>query len=479
MSVYKYPESQVIDEVTFTKNAKGGVRAYLHADDGVVSDHACQIIDALRKQDFECVPYNLDGKPVVEVRGFKRESDLLGMLGQNEWIKGKAQIIPDKTDRITLMDKIAKRSLQASGATYLAGDFGFIRYGHREKDNLVKAGGLSYFLGTLALLFYGRNDQSNLQVHDLAKSIEQFAKREDIDVPPGSVVHALAQDKKSQNILERMNEFGQRHPSEMFNSVTALAGAFVATAAYRNKVKFTPTALMDAKAIREMRHEGWMDVGLGATTVGAGLLATLVKEKKHDPDDPPLKGLKWVKQKLQEHPLAIAGGGYLVATLCHAASTCKAYIEAKRVKDAVRLASVPDRAFFVAMAFVSEVLLGISSKGHGEGVVSDSSVDNSAIAIAAELIAHQPVEQQDKLIAQMAQFLGEQKVLALKDQELRRTLQQQVEGMRTNLWAQRGSLKDQFCGAVDAPVIMSAKTQTWQSKVAPAHNVPLQPQFSV
>ncbi len=108
---------------------------------------------------------------------------------------------------------------------------------------------------------------------------------------------------------------------------------------------------------------------------------------------------------------------------------------------------------------VAELLLAISSKGHGEGVKSDNSVDNTIISLAAELIVKQPKAMQNYLIDHMADFLARPDVLALKDTDTSRILRQQVEAMRNNPWAQAS-------GKVRlAEPTPSTETPVWQAKM--------------
>jgi hypothetical protein len=166
----------------------------------------------------------------------------------------------------------------------------------------------------------------------------------------------------------------------------------------------------------------------------SGLFATVVKEKKRDPDDPPAKGLAGLWERMREHPLAVAAAGYTVSTAFHAGSTWKAYREAKRTGDQLRLRSVPGRALFVSMAFLSEFLLAISSKGHGEGVQSDASVRDSALSLAADMVASQPRDTQAALVDSLADFMSRPDVLAMKNERARALLHEQVEAMRRNPW---------------------------------------------
>ncbi|MGE0755175.1 MAG: hypothetical protein AB7L92_08465, partial [Alphaproteobacteria bacterium] len=439
MSVYSYPQSDVIKEITFRKNAQGGMRAYLHARPDADPATIKEILDHLNGRKMDCIPGSLDGKPVLEVRGFKNEKKFRAAVKQ--WIPGEPRIMLEPSDQITMMDKFRKRTLQASGVSYLVGDYGFVKYGLREADKLVVAGAISYFLGTLSLVFYGRNDKSDLQVKDFAQSLKHHLESENIQPTPGSALHE-ATKPEVKDPAQKFHEFMKRYPSEAFNSVTALAGVFVAASAYKHKVKFVSNGHLDAQALREIKHEGWMDFGLGSITAASGVLATLVKEKKPDPDDPPARGLNWLKQQIQAHPLAIAGGGYTIATMCHAASTYKAYKEAKRLGDKKRLASVPNRALFVGAAFLSEFLLAISSKGHGQGVTSDESVQRSVISLAASLVTMYPDDKKETLIKDLSAFLSKPEVLALKTSDIEKDLRQEVNNLEKNPWVITKGLND-------------------------------------
>ena len=476
MSVYSYPESKAIDQVTFKTTANGAVRAYLHASTDADTATVKTILDALKGKGFECVAFTFEGKDMLEIRGFKREANLLSLLKANQWVSGKVDIAADE-EKLTLFEKFKKRTLQLSGVSYVIGDIGLWSYGVGEKDPLVKAASIAYFLGTLSLIFYGRNDQSDLQVHDLAKDLEKFLAEEKIALPEGSALHAVATDQKK-SAAQSLHEFGKRYPSEMFNTVTALAGVFMFLSSYK-KLKIPFAAGGDLKAFHEMRGEAWMDLGLGGITAASGTFATVVKEKKHDPDSPPAKGFAWLWEKMREHPLAVAGVGYTIATLCHAGSTWKAWREAKRINDHERLKSVPMRGLFVGAALVSEFLLAISSKGHGEGVVNDASVDHSVIAIAAEVIARQPAEAREPLLQIIGKFLGEQKSLAMKDEEVIDALRKQVESSCNNPWVKAHGDCEAIAPPIEPETLAEIQEKpiladAWQAKMNAAKQQPAQ-----
>jgi hypothetical protein len=190
--------------------------------------------------------------------------------------------------------------------------------------------------------------------------------------------------------------------------------------------------------VHKMHHTAnKLDIGLGTMTASAGAVATLIREKSPDPDEPPKKGPEALWEWVQEHPMSIAGVGLMAATMCHAVSTGIEYkIGATSGKSAII-----DRGTFVLSNLMAELLITISSKGHGAGVTSDPSVAESIIAVAADLIARQPVDLQPKLIESLCEYLGRPDVLAMKNEEVASRLTHQVEALRKNPWAQSMTLR--------------------------------------
>ncbi|MDE3015617.1 MAG: hypothetical protein KGI29_01665 [Pseudomonadota bacterium] len=465
MSIYRYSHPGVIDEVTFRKTANGAMRAYLHAREGADEAALQDIARILTDADFECVPFMFDGKPTMEVRGFKRETGLLALLGRKEWIGGGPVIEQEKTDHIGLVDRLKKRTLQGSGALYTIGDYNFFRYGFKQSKWEEMLAGIMYGAGTLSLSAFGRNDQSDKQVRDLSRSIVRHLMKESRKLPKECGWEHILEDKNKSALGNTIDLF-RHYPSEMFNLFTGLAGACVAAGAFSHKLRHGAAGMPDALAISRMKLSGWLDVGLGVMTMASTAIGGLVEEKAHDPDRPQEKGVQAVLDWARERPLTIAGAGLMVSTGCHAVSTYIDHLEARRLKkSANEIGAIKNRAWFVATNLAAEFLLAISSKGHGEGVVNDSSVDNSVIALAANLIVRQPPRMQNELVDYMAQFLGKPDVLAMRDEEVTALLRAQVEAMRKNPWAMaEDALPDQ------PNVVTPAKagSTAWQDKIAAA-----------
>lgn len=509
MSVYSYPQSKVIDEVAFRKSEGGHTRAYLHAHAGADGKTLYDIICRLRDQGWQCVPYSIEGKPALEVEGFKQPADLTALLQNNQWVTGSPIYAKGKEDKLSLKDKIKKRSLAASGAFYLVGDASFATYGYKGGSALNTIAGGLYGAGTLSLLTGGRKDPSDLQVRDISRRLAQYLKEHGEALPQECSLDSIVADH-DKGLIQKADDLLRRYPSELMNLFFAAAGICIASSAYKSNIKGTAAAheieevfqrklekftkslpktqlakadLTHMRAEVEHsvhlnhRREGWLDIGLGSMTSLSGLFAMMVKEKAPDPDAPKKEGMGAVWEYVQKKPLAIAGVGYMVSTMCHAVSTAIAWNHASNDKRK----SVKFRANFIVMNLIAELLLAISSKGHGEGVKSDKSVDNTVLSLAAELIAKQPVKLQDELIQHVTRFLGRPDVLALKDDEAGRILRQQVEAMRQNPWAMAAPAAGKAPEpAAPAPEAKKSAASAWQARLADAaaQSQP-QPQLSV
>ncbi|MFO0389751.1 MAG: hypothetical protein ACK502_08565 [Alphaproteobacteria bacterium] len=502
MSVYKYPESQVIDEVVFKKTAQGAVRAYLHAKDDIPSEKVHEIRDVFKQNGWQAVAFNLDGKSTLEVRGLKTEKKFLELLNEHKWVSGNSDHQKNPEDRISFMDKFRKTSLQSSGVAMAIADIGFIIYGlkeakihkaidptHEKRDFREALAGFSYLTGSTLLTLYGRNDQSDLQVRDVAGAMLKHAKDKGLIIPDDSALTSIGTPKK-ENTLGKLNNFLRQHPSEVGNMSYFTAGLLIAWSALTNRALAKPRPEMTAKQISEMRKGGWGDTALGTTTMASGLIGTFFKEKAPDPDAPHKEGIAKWWDNFMRSPLAIAGAGYVGSTLCHAYTT---YTERKEALRAVadtslsakehmladmKVKAVPWRVLFIGATLVGEALLIMSSKGHGEGVQIDDTVDQSIYAISADLIARQPAEMRAGLIDYMSGYLADPKVLGGDRQKIAAELKVDIDNMLKNPWALKSAKTQETVVIPDVTHSKTIESSTWQSKISAQPAAGSQPQLS-
>ncbi len=477
------------------RTANGALRAYVHACPDIGPGKIEEVLQTFKSKDYECIPFTVNEKPVIEVRGFKREAELLTLMDKSNFIDDAPQVTKLKEDNPSWGDLLSKRSLQLSGAAMMVADVGFAMYGAKGKRWEDTLAGLSYLTGSAVLTAYGRNDQSDLQIREGAQLILDHAKIKGLTVPEDTAISTVGA-ARHETPLRKVDNFFRAHPSEIGNMMYVVAGGLIAKAALHHRALAKPRPEMTPKQIHEMRKGGWGDTALGSVTIASGLTATMFKEKAKDPDA--TEGHKaspgGVVDWIRESPLRAASYGYIGSTLCHAYTTFIERKEAQRIlKDSSaslkevghakdHMKAIPWRVLFVSATLVGEALLSISSKGHGEGVVSDNTVDHSIVAVAAELIIKQPKHMQEDLIKEMGKYLGLPEVLALKDEEAIARLRRQVEEMRCNPWATKipsaSPDAQHLPGSKEAAMAAAKLTtpkgdmQAWQGKVAAADKAP-------
>lgn len=422
MSIYRYSQGSVIDEVTFVKSDGGSLRAYLHALPDTSDKTLAYISLAMAKRGWQTVPNSINGKPTLEIRGFGRKTQINDILSENGWTKGAAQVTEDKKDNTRLWDKLRKRSLFLSGISFMISDACYTIYGQKDKSPLNAAAGLAYMAGGVASSVFARKDTPDLQIKEIAGRMANHMQAQNIQLPDDCALNSIIKDKHK-GLIKTSDDFFRRYPSELTNGLFGLAGALIATDAIKE--------LRSATATAHNKSVAPLEIALGATTMASAAFGSLVQEKAHDPDTPKKHGLPGVWEWIQERPLMVTGIGYLVSSGFHIASTIKDYTGG----DSEKKTAAKWRMGFIGWTILGEVLISISSKGHGNGVVSDKSVGDSVISLSADLIAKQPPAQHDHLIDYMSGFLGREDVLARKDIDVKDLLRTQVELVKKNPWA--------------------------------------------
>lgn len=430
MPLYLYAQPSVLDRVTVIKTEKGGYRGYLHLSPGISPTASQKIRHTLDGKGWQTIPIIFNGQPMLEVRAFKHENQLINVLNDNQWINNNFRKLPAPGDILSARDIIAERSLQGSGLAYIASDISFILYGMKNASTFDMIGGWSYLLGTLALVGYGRNDNSSRDIKELSQEMVSYLQKHNHVIPKDSALARLA-EHKDKTLIGKFDDFLSRYPAETWSALTFIAGACIATASVKHKFPHADNSWKKLSA--------WLDVGLGSMTMASTSIGMFVTEKHPDPDAPPPKNeleklLLWV----QERPLRIMGYGLMMSTICHLFSTAIDYKLAKSGLERDKIIKgIPYRAAFVALSLTAEFLMSISSKGHGEGVETDKSVENSMISIAAEMISRESPELHEYLIQHMTKFLGDPSALGSKNINVERELREAVHHINKNPWANR------------------------------------------
>lgn len=446
MSIYKYQEpGSAIQEVAIRKTAGGGARAFLFAKDDISSGQVAQIKSILEGKHLSCVANEDDGRACLEVRGCKDPKVLEALLKPAGFMKGNAQVQKDENDKFSLKEFTRNNMVFIYGLINIVADAGMIAYGRIMKDvnkTLGKksawedeASGWAYSAGSVAFTAFGRGDKSDFHARDIAVALKKEMQQRGIDLPLDSAAASFESIREKQGFFKKSQSYLLKGGSDAGNIATGTAGGLLLLGAVRN-------------AKDEKTKERLVEGMLGTTTLLSGYGAALVKERAPDPENPPTTTFGKVKQWIQERPNRLAGYGYMVSTAAHAYKAYEGYKEAPNNKDLLSAGLVTQarrghkfRGAFAGLNFLGEIILASASKGHGSGVVSDSSVEDTALAITADAIVRQPAAKRDALVRDLSKnFLANANVLGGEAEDLEAKLYQQVHKLEENPWYQKGKV---------------------------------------
>ena len=459
MVKFVYSAGSAIDDVQVLKNSTGGLRAYVHAAANSNAEQLAATKRAFETSGFKTVATVVDDRPVLEVRGFKKPSDITRVLMSEKAVTGVDKIQHEAGDKRSSREKMRNATLTMAGLSYNIGDIGYMSYAFDKFDmhnkplhllpenmhadqkmqnffNMMDiVAGAGYAIGSLALTRYGHSDHSQAMIENNAKKVKSYLAENGIEVPKDSMLAVNSKEKK-QSFLGKIDHFCRKYPSEVFNGIYIFVGIFLgASAAYRavraHTLAHANPLKIDSELLKTAKVEA-LDVGLGAMTFASALTGLAVKERKIEPEER-RHGLGRVLDWIEEKPLRATGVGYAISTGFHGYSTYKNI----KMGDLVAKKTFIGRGIFVAANVVSEALLFISSKGHGEGVKPDPSVDQTVIAATAELIHKQPEAERASLTQRLAGYMASNEVLDGKAEDIAKQLNAHVKSYQNNPWVSK------------------------------------------
>jgi len=445
---YFFDSPSAVASVDVVKQASGSKAAYIHARDGADLQALAQVQTLLAGHGYLTVPMERSGEAVLEVRRFSSDESLLSQLQQAGAVAGKPARMENNGKPVSWWDWCKHHTYEMCLGLYILGDTSYFKYGVEEQKQFRKNygknvpenaySGIAYWLGTAVSIIstWLRGDQSDDEVKKISAHVHgKFAEKN----IAASDNLAQASQKETYDLSGKLKQAFISYPSEIMNLGYAVAGGFLARAAYKKmgiyKAHLAKGGL-DAKTTKKLNEyieSQPYDVALGLTTTAAGLYGALMPERAITEEDKAGKNVfekawLWFTHK----PLSVAAAGYGVSTAIHAKSTLKEWraADTRREKMDVGL-----RGGFVVTNLAAEALMAVSSKGHGDGVKTDDTVENSVVAVTAETIATQAPEQQEKLVQEMSAELASPKIMGGNRERITQTMREQVASMKDNPWA--------------------------------------------
>ncbi|PZP84982.1 MAG: hypothetical protein DI582_07300 [Azospirillum brasilense] len=281
MPKYTYQSGSLIEEVDVIVNERGGARAYLRAAPDASADSLRSIQEELAGKGWFGIATTHEGKPVLEIRGFKGDGQLLNFLRDQHALDGGDAPTKTKADERSFKEKFTAATLKWTGLGYMAGDVAFMTYAGmelhkknkdfantkklvaeakqhgyspeviqdktrhilhhklrdlpalekhiKEAESAVGGGhskiisGLGYAAGSLILFNYGSRDQSATEIKTTTAKIERFLKRDGL-LDPNSDDVLIKQPEPKHGLFGKVHELLKRYPSEALNVVYTVVG---------------------------------------------------------------------------------------------------------------------------------------------------------------------------------------------------------------------------------------------------------------
>jgi hypothetical protein len=417
--------------------------------------------------------------------------------------------------------------------------------------------GLGYAAGSLVLAGYGSRDQSHIEIQKSVQKVERFLKAEGLTSPDSQRTLLQEPEKKNKSLFDHANDTLRRFPSEALNIIYMGVGLALMRSSFKQisklggEIKPATQALESAKktgktggvleeltgtvsGIKKSKREEIIDVGLGTITASSALAGIAIREKKPVEGQKKREGFAGIWDWIQEQPLRLTGYGYMLATAFHGWATFEKWQPDDKEKQALsrlqeatnkkfipnknelkilveqskltekasntieefkfRRNTLKGRGVFIAANVLAEVLLILSSKGHGEGV-RNADVDESVIASTAEYIAKQNPATQEQLVQRLAGYMSSSDVLGMKAEKIASDLRTQISAMTSNPWAQ----SNPYSAPIAAPEVQNSaapttkihastvvgidktaaqQSQNWKEHVADSKHAAAQPQIA-
>jgi hypothetical protein len=275
----------------------------------------------------------------------------------------------------TPFEAMKNNTMSKAGYAYLLGDAALFAAGAMKGQWKEASTGALWGIAGLFPAIYG-DPKAETQLELMSHRLGQHFKKQGIDIPESPTTELLA---RPHGAWQQMEEFFYTYPSQMLNAVYAIGSTTLIASGLKKGNKG--------------------DTAAGLLVMAGALAGLLVQEKKPDPDHPPTTTLGKVSAWFQEKPLRISSAFYWANNVGLLAGA----LQDKKTNPANKGYML--KYLTVASYVFGNLMLSMSSKGHGGEGGQDHTAMEKLAESAAHVIASQPKETQEALLQQVAGFL--------------------------------------------------------------------------
>lgn len=426
MNNYRFSAGSPVSNVGFTKANGYPSIAKLSAAENASQSKLSEIRRAMEANGWVAVPAMVDGKNILEIRGFGSEQQCVDFLSKQGFIKGVEGIdsLPEpqqETCEPTGWQKFLQQySLRIAGVANLIGDVGFLGNGLQTKDKYKIAGGALYTLGGANLTLFGKPKDGQGE-EDVTAGMANVLQQKHSDIGETALGNIVAQQTASN--AQAANSFLAHHGVQnTLLAYTAGAGAMLASGIKKHRA-----------------GEGSAALGYGISSFALKSLSLLIPEKlkkervavseKDEKNNGVISGMiEWVREK----PLRLFGYGSLVTDSLLALDTYQTYKNNPQ-KSGYMWAGVTTTSYIVA-----DLMMAISNKNPANTTDRFNEEEQRYVeALAAEALIRQPKETRECLLLEVAEFLAKRPETQGDAATISSAIKSQLTALGSSPWVER------------------------------------------
>lgn len=303
--------------------------------------------------------------------------------------------------------KLGDKKLKLAGYSYVLGDAAMVAASATREGMKGLKGGISggaiWAAGGIAAARYG-NPDSEKRLSILSDKLEQHLKQQGVQIPDS--VREQNALLKTPTLWQKVENFLYQHPSELLNAAYAIGAGTLLKSSFGQKGKTLLPSHVGVGGMQSVNTDFW----IGALVLGGALGGLLIKEDKNAAEKPENQtGFGKVKAYFQEKPLRWSGTLYTVNNGFLGLKAWQDFKEASKYSGAFK----PHYFSTLQLAtylFSNSMLMMSSRNQMGNQTLGSEQLAQLEDA-SARIIAAQPGQVQQALIADMSHYLAEQKIV--------------------------------------------------------------------
>ncbi len=457
MPIYRYTHSGLIDRMEISPPRRGVAQATIIAKENITAEQLERLRVAVAENGFSTLKDTVDGRAAIQVRGMRKEKDLLAAIEKMEpgITNIERETTPDDlAEKRGYRDAVRDQSLFLSAIFYDIGNAAFFASGimrgrhnkngrmtpHDKSELMI---GAAFSAGDVLMTMYGKH-RGDEELQAVNEGLTDYLEKKGIELPEADAL--TPETLYETGIAKATNGWMRRHIIHIKCLSEFAGGLFTIHSATKPG----------------NRNNGKLAAGM---LISSGWLATFLL------DDPPghsiFDGSKPKPSNIAEimmdnprkciaQPLAMGNNlanlwGSLNPVTGERARFRREIIDAQKQ---VQTSNTPeahahlaytinkqhDYAWNVLSAgsfLIAHSLFGLSGSKRPEETKADKQIMDDLVLLSANMLAQQQPEVREVAIQQTAAYVSELSHVTMSEEQLAGAIRHKIESINKSTWATR------------------------------------------